>query len=388
MKDNRQIFLIFLAYYGITCVTNIYFLVGPFYERMGASPQAVGLFLSIFYMVMLLCRPLGSVVMERLDIRRSLIGSSLFCVAMAAGIALSLNSPLLLLFFRAMLGVSVSVFVVATVAAQSILLDERSRGIGFALFTTGSMLPLATVVPVSEWLLHHNFNELYIWFPALTALACAAVSCFVKDLSYSGKAERRWGRYSDLFKVKGVKVLLFTAATMSLADAMTISMASLANARSVSVSYFMIASAAAAVLIRTVGFRLIAGIPRVRLAAPAAALMGFALLGLSFSSTALMFVLFGLFFGVGIGIGFPTDLALVGDMLPAAYHPKATGLVLLVIDSGWMVSPLVYGCFSPYLGVSNTFRVMGLAVFAAASMLYLRYWLPVAQGKLKIGGEC
>ena len=143
MKDNRQIFLIFLAYYGITCVTNIYFLFGPFYERMGASPQAVGLFLSIFYMVMLLCRPLGSVVMERLDIRRSLIGSSLFCVAMAAGIALSLNSPLLLLFFRAMLGVSVSVFVVATVAAQSILLDERSRGIGFALFTTGSMLPLA-----------------------------------------------------------------------------------------------------------------------------------------------------------------------------------------------------------------------------------------------------
>ena len=29
-----------------------------------------------------------------------------------------------------------------------------------------------------------------------------------------------------------------------------------------------------------------------------------------------------------------------------------------------------------------------LSVFAAASMLYLRYWLPVAQGKLKIGGEC
>lgn len=98
MKDSRQIILIFLAYYGITCVSNIYFLFGPFYEKMGASPQAVGLFLSIFYLVMLLCRPLGSIVMEKFDIRRSLIGSSLLCVAMTAGIALSLDRPLLLLF--------------------------------------------------------------------------------------------------------------------------------------------------------------------------------------------------------------------------------------------------------------------------------------------------
>ena len=388
MKDSRQIILIFLAYYGITCVSNIYFLFGPFYEKMGASPQAVGLFLCIFYLVMLLCRPLGSIVMEKFDIRRSLIGSSLLCVAMTSGIALSLDRPLLLLFFRAMTGVCVSVFVVSTVAAQSILLDEKSRGIGFALFTTGSMLPLATVVPLSEWLLLHGCRDLYIWSPALASLACAAVSCLVKDLSYSGGHEKRWGSYGDLFKARGVKVLLFTAAAMGLADAMTISMASLANARAVPVSYFMVANAFAAVLIRTAAFRLISGVPRVRLAAPAAALMGSALLGLSFSSTSSMFVFFGLLFGIGIGIGFPTDLALVGDMLPAAYHPKATGLVLLVIDSGWMITPLVYGCFSPYLGVSNTFRVIGLAVFAAASMLYLRYWLPLTQGKLKIDGDC
>lgn len=388
MKNSRQIILIFLAYYGITCVSNIYFLFGPFYESMGASPQAVGLFLSIFYLVMLLCRPLGSIVMEKFDIRRSLIGSSLLCVAMSAGIALSLESPLLLLFFRAMTGICVSVFVVSTVAAQSILLDEKSRGIGFALFTTGSMLPLATVVPLSEWLLLQGCRELYIWSPALASLACAAVSCFVKDLRYSGGHEDRWGSYAGLFKTKGVKVLLFTAAAMGLADAMTLSMASLANVRAVPVSYFMVANAFAAVLIRTAAFRLISGVPRVRLAAPAAALMGFALLGLSFSSTAPMFILFGLFFGVGIGIGFPTDLSLVGDMLPVAYHPKATGLVLLVIDTGWMISPMIYGCFSPYLGVSNTFRVIGLAVFAAASMLYLRYWLPLARGDFKTGGGC
>ena len=41
-KNSRQIFLIFLAYYGMTCVSNAYFLFGPYYESLGATPQRAG----------------------------------------------------------------------------------------------------------------------------------------------------------------------------------------------------------------------------------------------------------------------------------------------------------------------------------------------------------
>ena len=99
-KNSRQIFLIFLAYYGMTCVSNAYFLFGPYYESLGATPQRAGLFLSAFYMVTLFCRPLGSIVMERLDIRRTLIGSALLCAAATAGIALTLGGGASLLVFR------------------------------------------------------------------------------------------------------------------------------------------------------------------------------------------------------------------------------------------------------------------------------------------------
>ena len=61
-KNSRQIFLIFLAYYGMTCVSNAYFLFGPYYESLGATPQRAGLFLSAFYMVTLFCRLPLSVV--------------------------------------------------------------------------------------------------------------------------------------------------------------------------------------------------------------------------------------------------------------------------------------------------------------------------------------
>ena len=355
-------------------VSNAYVLFGLFYESLGASPQRAGLFLSAFYMVTFFCRPLGSIVMERLDIRRTLIGSALLCAAATAGIALTLGGGAPLLVFRALSGIFFSVFIVATVAAQSILLDEKSRGIGFALFTTGSMLPLATVVPLCEWLLKNGLGILYVWVPVVLSLICAGVGWKVDDLRHEGQKNNEWASYGELFTTRGFAMLLLTVLSMSFADAATLSVASLAGERGVSVSYFMIASAVGAVVIRTLGFRLMSMLPRTIIAAPAVAMMGFAMVGLSFSSSAWMFAFFGLVFGFAVGVAYPTNFSLVGDLTEARCHPKATGLVLLVDDVGWIISPLIYGFLSPLLGVSNSYRFMGLLVFASAAAIFWKYW--------------
>ena len=57
-KNSRQIFLIFLAYYG----NDLRFRTptsssARTYESLGATPQRAGLFLSAFYMVTLFCPP-------------------------------------------------------------------------------------------------------------------------------------------------------------------------------------------------------------------------------------------------------------------------------------------------------------------------------------------
>ena len=377
MSRLKQIFLIFLAYYGITCLSNIYFIFGPFYEKMGASPQTIGFFLSIFYLMNCVCRPVGSAFMEKLNIRRTLIIGGVICLIASFGIEASLDNTSMLFLFRAIMGLGVSVFSVAAVAAQSILLDEKSRGFGFALFTTGSMLPLATIVPLCEWFLARGLDVFYLRAPVVISIICLLLGFFTPDLKYAGGKSEDWGKYRELFKVKGVKLLLATAATMALADAMTLSVASLASSRAVAASFFMASASISAVLIRTVGFRLVSKIPRTLLAAPAAALMGLSLLALSFSSTSALFVLFGLTYGLGIGIGFPTDLALVGDLLSVNFRPKASALVLLVIDAGWMLTPLIYGFISPMLGENNTFRTFGIAVSAAALCLFLCCWLPL-----------
>ena len=377
MKVSKQVLLVFLAYYGVNCLSNVYFVFGPFYSESGASPRAVGLFLSIFYMAMIICRPLGSWTMERLGIRRALIGSSLISAAAAAGIALSLSDPAILLFFRAVSGISASVFIVATIAYQSMILDARTRGIGFALFTTGSMLPMATIVPLSEFLLKWGYTNYYLWLPVLVALICLAISLKVRDIVAETKDKPVWGTYKNMLCCPGVKTLYITAFLMSLADGATLCAAALADDRGVPVSWFMISVAVAAVIIRTVGFRTMNNIPRILLAAPAAGLMGLSLFCLSFSSSWISFVLFGLIFGFGIGAGFPTDLSIIGDLLSIEYHPKATGSLLLAIDMGWVITPLIFGFISPLLGASGAFRLIGIFVLAGSLAMQLFCWMPL-----------
>ena len=377
MKVSKQVLLVFLAYYGINCLSNVYFVFGPFYSASGASPRAVGLFLSIFYMAMIICRPLGSWTMERLGIRRALIGSSLISAAAAAGIALSLSDPAILLFFRAISGISASVFIVATVAYQSMILDARTRGIGFALFTTGSMLPMATIVPLSEFLLTRGHSGYYLWLPVLVALICLAISLKVRDISAKTQEKPVWGTYKNMLCCPGVKTLYLTAFLMSLADGATLCAAALADDRGVPVSWFMISVAFAAVLIRTAGFRTMDNIPRILLAAPAAGLMGMSLLCLSFSSSWISFVVFGLIFGFGIGAGFPTDLSIIGDLLSIEYHPKATGSLLLAIDLGWVITPLLFGFISPLLGASGAFRLIGILVLSGSAAMQYFCWMPL-----------
>ena len=377
MKVSKQVLLVFLAYYGINCLSNVYFVFGPFYSESGASPRAVGLFLSIFYMAMIICRPLGSWTMERLGIRRALIGSSLISAAAAAGIALSLSDPAILLFFRAVSGISASVFIVATIAYQSMILDARTRGIGFALFTTGSMLPMATIVPLSEFLLKWGYTNYYLWLPVLVALICLAISLKVRDIVAETKDKPVWGTYKNMLCCPGVKTLYITAFLMSLADGATLCAAALADDRGVPVSWFMISVAVAAVIIRTIGFRTMNNIPRILLAAPAAGLMGLSLFCLSFSSSWISFVLFGLIFGFGIGAGFPTDLSIIGDLLSIEYHPKATGSLLLAIDMGWVITPLIFGFISPLLGASGAFRLIGIFVLAGSLAMQLFCWMPL-----------
>ena len=382
-KETKQIFLVFLAYYFITCFSDVYMVFVPFFEKRGASSRVAGLFISCFYLVRMLSRPLGSWTIEKLGMRKTLVVSAIMSILTSIGIAFSLSNYPLVILFRSISGISDSIFVCATVAYQSMVLDYKSRGLGFALFTTGSTLPMATIVPLSEWLINMQMATTYIMLPVIITTICLGTAFMINDIPSSVKKDKKWGSYSDMFRVRGVKIFYLSCVILLIADGTMMVFSSLAQERRVSVSYFMISLSLAAFIIRTIGYKIINKIPRLLLAGPTGALMGLSIFCVSFTSNPQMWVLWGIAYGVGIGIGYPVHFSIVGDLLPVEFHPKATSTVLFCVDLGWGVIPLIYGIVSPVIGASWTFRLIGLSALISMTAMHFVFWLPLWREKRK-----
>jgi MFS family permease len=380
-KETKQIFLVFLAYYFITCFSDVYMVFVPFFEKRGASPRIAGLFISCFYIVRMLSRPLGSWTIEKLGMRKTLVVSASMSIFTSIGIVLSLSNYPLVIFFRSISGISDSIFVCATVAYQSMVLDYKSRGFGFALFTTGSTLPMATIVPLSEWLINMQMTTAYIILPVVITAICLGTSFMIDDIPSSVKNDKEWGRYSDMFRVRGVKIFYLSCIILLTADGTMMVFSSLAQERHVSVSYFMISLSLAALIIRTLGYKFINRAPRLLLAGPTGALIGLSIFCVSFASSPQMWIFWGIVYGVGIGIGYPVHLSIVGDLLPIKFHPKATGTVLFCVDLGWGIIPLIYGIVSPAIGASWTFRLIGFSALVCMTAIHFMLWLPLWKEK-------
>jgi MFS family permease len=304
----------------------------------------------------------------------------MLCLVGGIGMALGRNLPVLLVS-RVLMGFGFSAYVTAAMAYQALVVSEESRGAAFALTTAGSMAPQATAVPLAEWMLRRGWDGIYLWTAVLLAGAAGVLGARIapggerlavhrnRGGEEGAGKPRVWGTYGELFRSRGIRILLAAVLVTSLLDAMTIVTPYLARERGLSVSFFMVGSSVVAVLLRTLGFRLLDWFPRPKVVAPAFGTMALATLAAAFVPSNSMLLLCGCLFGLGIGAGFPCLVSLVGDLFPEGLRPKGTASVLLVYDLGWTLTPLLYGLAVPLMGTRGTFLAAGLSGLVAAIFL-------------------
>lgn len=360
------------------CLEQMYFIMGPMVESKGISPQMTGWVLGIFFVGVVLFRPIGGLALERLGVRKTLIFSSLFGIVGSVLLALfSANVPMLL-FARLLSGLSFGGFVVAMLAHQALVIPAEMKGAAFALITTGGMLPMATVTPIAEWLLRSGYPAVYLWMGPVLALICLYLGSRVEgsDAKVSAKKEVAWGKYSDLLKIRPFLLLAATALPMSLVDASVMCMASLAAEHNLIVSFFLSSAAIAGVLLRVVGARFLDRLPRDLLIAPALMMMSGGILGIALLPGNRTLLLGGVVFGVGIGMGFPVLLSLISDLLDRKLQPKGTVAIILTFDMGWILTPLFVGYLSSVAGIAWTLRLLALMGLLVACATHFWGWLP------------
>jgi MFS family permease len=322
-------------------------------------------------------------LVEKFSFRTSLIGGGLTVLLTTIGLALAGSSVPGILFWRALTGLASSLYIVALTTYQTLAVPKEKLGSSFALVSAGCIAPLITFVPLSEWLLQGGWGIFYIWLPPATALFCLLVSISfpLEEKAELKRSRDQRGSYRELFLLPGARTLFLSQTLFSLTDAAMLSLALLAASLGLVASAFISANAAVSIVIRLTCFQMLDRLPRMKLAAGTLALTSLALLLGTFARSNLAFLFCGSLFGVGMGVGFPLHLALIGDVSPPHLRAKTTSMVWFFMSVCFFVSPLLIGYLTGYIGVRGAFRCLSVPLLIVSPLLHIFFWKPLAEGR-------
>lgn len=378
-QETKLLISLFLPFFLISCTRHVYLTYARLLHSYGFSSEVTGWILGIYFLAVMISRPLGGWMLENFGIRRTLI-----CGGILSFIGCSLlffkESLALLLIGRAISGVSFGVYATGIFAYQAICAPENKRGAMFALLAVGGVLSVATVTPLGEWFLINSRNTHYLALGPILSLLCCFVGGKVKEVTTGesrGGGEKNWGTYSELLSLRTFLFLVLTGTLISFIDAIGVKVPLLALEQGLLASLYFTSGAITSVLLRLVGSSALNVLPRVALLAPCGVLMACAIMLMSTFPTSGVFVVSGILFGIGIGAGWPMFHALLADILGPALRPKGTVTALLFFDVGFFVTPLAVGYLLPFLGIGGTFIVIASAAGGGLLLLELFYWLPL-----------
>jgi MFS family permease len=354
--------------WAIYSYSNVIFLFAPYLALRGFSSESAGILVGAFYAAASLIRPASGWIAEQAGMRRTLAVSALLCLG-AASFKFVTASFWPLLLVRIAMGGAYGVFIVALTAYQALVIPEEIRGAAFAAVTLGSLSCLFTVVPIADWLLRHRLPSLFLAVPLCAAALCAVLSYRLPPLpepAASGKdSGADWGSWGELYRDTPFWRVVTSCALFGLCDASIVSLPALILAMGLKTTSFVVASGLGALTMRTLGRKLFNRYPRYVFTGPSLTVMACFLYLTTAASGDLQLAACGLFYGAGMGYGFPAHLALAGDLAPARLRAKSSALVHFCTDADWFVLPVYVGFAAGRLGAMGAFRLMALASAAS-----------------------
>ncbi len=358
---RRELVLSALATYLVQAYVAVFFLYPVALQQEGFSLALIGGLLGTYFGATTLGRPLGGVLVERLGVRWALIfaGGGLV-LATTPMIWVRALGPLLLL--RGGMGLFYGVAMVAVTAYQTAAIPAAVRGRVFAWIGVAYVLPQITVMPLGDFFLTRGQTGAYLALAPALALGCLVASLFSSDLPATpGLRDSEWGSWRDLFRVKPFYFVLGSVAVFALVNSSTLQYLGAAAAeKGLSSSAFFVANAASALGMRLFGSHVLDRFPRGGLSGVMTALMGGVLSLLPLVEGHLLLGGLGLLYGVGMGFGFPIQLALAPDFVPQRLLPKGVAGSFFVMDLAWIVTTVGAAFLGARWGVQDTLARVGI----------------------------
>ncbi len=376
---DRHILSLIVINIAIYSYSNAFFFLAPHLAARGYTAASAGILVGAFYAATTAVRPLGGWITERAGVRRSMICSALLCLACAIALQLWEGPLPWFVGLRIVMGVGYSIFMVALTTYQALSVSESKRGLAFVLVSVGSLIPMFTVVPLTDYLVRNDLGRFYYLLPigaaALSLLLALRLHPAGADFPSSDGSPMKWGSYGDLFRDTPAAKILFSCFFFGLCDSSIVFVGNVFLERNLVPSWFIFSLGGGALLIRIAGRNFFNRYSRTAFAGPSFLLMALCLLGVSMAESPVSLVAWGFFYGLGMGFGYPAHLALTADLASPHLRAKASALVHFSMDLSWFLLPLYMGFGSSLFGTLTAFRLFAILCIAAAGVV-IWMWLP------------
>jgi len=376
-RIGKTVWGITLTYFFQAAFVRSYVLLPSYMAANGISdPSLIGWLIGCFYLSTF-ARPFVGWFMDRVGSRRVLILSGAVSVLGAAGLAFTKPSSITaLIVWRIIAGGAFSFFGVSLTAYQSVAVPADERGAGFSVVTAAAGLPYLLVVPFCELLIAGGFLRVYMLVPLFFALgSCIGGFCLPRADTPVVTSEIQSGNNRLIMANPEVLMLFLSIVLFCAVDACMLSIAALGREKEIPVSGFLAASAVTTALVRFFGRSLIDRMPRIRTAwmsgVVAATFMGLSAVPLV--SGVVGFEVCGAMYGIFIGLGYPTILALIGDIAPLEQCNRVTALFWFFMGLSYMGIPVIIGNLANLVRYSGAFLLLNLVLAPLIAALGLRW---------------
>lgn len=375
-KSNAaKIFFLALSFYCVFGFSNVGYLLAIFYKKTGYSQQDAGVLVAAFYMAAVITRPLLGSVIPRLGFRRTFLWGALLTVGGSAGVAFAGLNYWPALISRLLLGIGSSFFQIGLATFQAVTFKQEERGRAFSLVMAGGLAPMMTAVPLADWLLNSNYLRAYISIPLILCVIVSFTAYYIPgldDTAVNGGISRKSGgisAFAECTRIPAMRMALLSIFLFSMIDASSAFMSSMTNSYGLMASYFLSSNAIVGVCVRLFCSKHLDRYPRWRLSAPTVLVMSAILVAASIYPTRSSLVTLGLLFGVGMGFGFPLNLALISDCAPSRLQAEAVSLAWFLMGLNFALVPLYTGWLSSLTGPVAAFRLISAVIFAGGLCL-------------------
>lgn len=386
---TRDFILLFCLAMCCNSYLAVFYCLEQWLEGLAVSPNWRGILLSSMGAMVLLFRPVASIVfLGRNKLPPMLCSIALSsCIMLAYPLTPAAHVVGVVWLLRIVQGISLAVYSCCVVAVMVGCIPVGQSARGFAIFSLTTLLPYSVIPAAGERLLPLVGGESHLF--ALTAILGIPALCMLLPLAPrlrhaevmgAGNSRISPRRLIHAASHSGLAFIYLGCLTFSIMVSLAIFFVKgLGTETGSRPEWFFLTYTITMILIRLCGGRLLDTLPRYRVVPLCALTLACCVLGMAWAPTAL-FIPCAFFYGIGLGLLYPLLAATVYDRSTPETRPINSNVMMLTFDASSMIGPLLGGAVVHagwgYRGVFTTAAIMVLVCGSSMVLdrLRLAWW--------------